>query len=192
MKTLNPGSWKNGSKLVKNWNTNHCAQGAWWVALEETQGQESDEKITRLSGKWQVRECVCGPVVGMAFSLKGVLGLWAVRLRPRRILTQCLHTTYWDRLSKKIIKLSKLFRRTCNGKSLGFQVLKIYLYRLTLFYCALLYRASEMLSFLEIEGRTLHEQKDYDLRYCHGWSGTKPTISLRYACIWKISTWLVW
>lgn len=42
-----------------------------------------------------------------------------------------------------------------------------------------------MLSFLQIEVNTLHQQKDYTSFYCDDllrYSGTKPTISLRYAC----------
>ena len=35
----------------------------------------------------------------------------------------------------------------------------------TLFYCALFYYASQVLCYLQIEGKTPHQQKDYDLLF---------------------------
>lgn len=49
----------------------------------------------------------------------------------------------------------------------------------------LLYCASEMLNFLQIKGKTLHQQKSYDSLYCSTlllWSATDPAVSLRYTC----------
>lgn len=56
--------------------------------------------------------------------------------------------------------------------------------RHTLFYCTLLYCASQGLCFLQIERKTLHQLKDQIcftaiLAFIH-WSGIKPTRSLRY------------
>lgn len=56
-------------------------------------------------------------------------------------------------------------------------------YRQTSFYCA-----SQMSRFLQTKGKTLHQQKGYITRFTVtrallGWSGTEPSIPLRYACI---------
>lgn len=55
-------------------------------------------------------------------------------------------------------------------------------YRQTSFDCA-----SQMLQFLQTKRKTLHQQKGRNSLYCDtrcvGWSGTKPAIPLRYACI---------
>lgn len=60
------------------------------------------------------------------------------------------------------------------------RVLLCWMYRYTLFYCILLYCTSQMLPLLKkkIEGKALHQQRDYDLLYCGlllQWSGTKLT-----------------
>ena len=38
-------------------------------------------------------------------------------------------------------------------------------------YCALFYFASEVLFFLQIEGKTIHQQKDFNLLYCDAYCG---------------------
>ena len=44
----------------------------------------------------------------------------------------------------------------------------ISLYKQTLLYCILLYCVPQMLHFLQIEGKTLHQQKDYNSLYISG------------------------
>lgn len=60
----------------------------------------------------------------------------------------------------------------------------LYLYRNTFFYCTSLYWALQVLGFLQIEGRTVHQQKDYSSLYLGGLEW--PTLSPRYACIMYI------
>lgn len=60
------------------------------------------------------------------------------------------------------------------------------IHRHTSLHCTLLYCASQVLCFLQVEGKILRQQKDSNSFYCDTllqWSGTEPAISPRHACI---------
>lgn len=53
--------------------------------------------------------------------------------------------------------------------------------------CFALLHLTDIVS-LQIEGKTFHQQKDYDFMTILAllwWSGNEPTIYLRYACTYK-------
>ena len=67
-------------------------------------------------------------------------------------------------------------------------------YKHTMFYCAPQFYTSRCCIFLQIEGKTLHQHKDYksfyhDIHFIMvvGNPGTEPSVSLRYARIWVVA-----